>query len=277
MIKAAEAKLFPVELKDRKDSQIERPPVSLSMAGHCRMEIWLAAHGYPKEAALPGTQRTFDKGHVDEILMFDGIYCHDPESGTTDMRGPWWKTLGVIVDYSTGEQLNTEILSVQNRQDEVELFGLKGHIDGIIGPEPMLVVDCKSMPGLTFKKNLSGNLMENPFSRENVFQVRMYVEAVGLKYPGIKVDGGILLLYNRENSRVAFRRIPNDPAILEEGKERLAWADSPAEPVPDWEWVTGMPIPLRCSYCAFRAPCAETRGKLLELQTTRDGPKWIVR
>jgi hypothetical protein len=119
--------------------------------------------------------------------------------------------------------------------------------------------------------------MANPFSRENVFQVATYVAASRRKWPSLNIDGGILLLYNRENSRVAFRRVPDDPAIVEEGKERLSWADSPIEPVPDWEWVKGQRIPLRCGYCSLRAGCAEVRGSLLELVKERDGPAWIAR
>lgn len=251
----------------------ERDPVSGSMAGHCRTEIWCAAYGLKKEEPLPNVQRTFNLGHIIEQVMFGGL-AENTMDGHLEPMPAWWPTIGEITDHSTGEVINTSEWEVRDRQAEVECEGFKGHIDGVAGHEGRLVlVDVKTMPSFTWDRNLKDDLMGNPFSREYVFQLHFYMEGWNSSHPS-PIKEGWLVNFNKENSKVAFRAVGYDPAIVAEMKERLSWARSPVAPVPEWTWERGKPIPLRCGYCGFREACANIRGTKLTLQAVKGRPTW---
>lgn len=260
---------------------LERPTVSGSMAGHCRMAIWLAAQGREMEVPPENAQRTFDLGHGIEEDMFDGrIVIHN---GQLYRRKPWWPhRIKEIVDYTTGETIITANVDIQNRQDEVEVDGFVGHVDAIAGPKEgqgeFFIPDCKTSPGRSWEKNIKSDLMENPFSRENVMQMQFYLEGMRLKRPALfdKSSRAPLIYYNKENSRVMARWVKYDEQLVKEVKERLSWARSGSEPMPDWAWQKGEPIPLRCGYCGMRDHCAEMRGTSLTLRTEKGQPKWFV-
>lgn len=241
------------------------------MAGHCRMEIYLASKGYVPETPLDGAQRTFDLGHTVERLMFEGI----PE---LDIPRWWPNRIPELVDYSTGEVIIPAKIELQDRQDEVEVEGFIGHVDALGGPGEFFVFDCKTVPGRSWEKNINSNLLENPFSRENVMQMQFYLEGERRKRPALfsEESRAGLVYYNKENSRIMIRFVKYDRELVKEVIERLSWAKSGSEPVPDWAWQKGADIPLRCGYCSFKHHCAEMRGQALTLRQERGQPKWSV-
>jgi hypothetical protein len=254
----------------------ERPPVSGSQAGHCRAEIWLAAHGAAQEPVLPHVQRTFDLGHIVEQTMFGGI-AEKALDGHLEPMPAWWPEIGEIMDYSTGEIIKTSEWEVRDRQDEVEVDGFLGHMDGVLGREGRFIIpDIKTMPSLTWDRNLKGDLMENCFSREYVMQLHFYMEGKRKKSPQLDIKEAVLINFNKENSKVAARFVGYDPGLVAEMKERLSWARKEKAPEPDWAWERGKPIPLRCGYCGFRNACATQRGQAIVMQAVKGQPKWIV-
>jgi hypothetical protein len=258
---------------------IERPAVSLSMAGHCRAEIWLAAHGYGREEPQPKVQRKFDLGHLIEMAVFD---VTQTPNGSQAQLLPWWPhRIDEVTDYSTGITYNPKEILVDNRQMEVDVDGFKGHLDGVGGPDPYRVMDSKSMPAYSFARNIKDDLLSNVFSREMVIQQNLYIH--GLNQSGalsVPVTDWMLVMVNRDDLSVAVRAGKLDMALVKEGRERLSWARSTSEPVPDWEWRKGEDIPLRCAYCDRRGPCAEIRGQGLEMRIEKGAramqPKWRV-
>ena len=271
----------------------DRPPVSGSMAGHCRLEIWLAAHGYEKEPVQPGAQRTFDLGHIIEAAMFRGVDVPtgnikpvlDGVDGTetgwnteeTQRVGPWWPNLGEVKDHATGQSFDAADATVTGYQREVAFAGYAGHIDGILAiPSGRYVLDCKSTQGFGYDRNLASSLLQDPFASEYVKQLHFYIQ--GLKDEGEAIEGGVLVYFNKENSQVCARFVPYDPAIVEEIRERLSWAKNEAEPEPDWKWEKGSEVPLRCRYCSLKQSCSGVRGIPIELGFTKKGkPTWIAK
>lgn len=256
-----------------------RPPVSLSMSLHCRAKLWLAGHGYAGEKPTSQAQRTFDVGHMAERAMFDGY----PAGYVCDEAvGPWWFAESQIRDNSSGVVLTPSEWEVTDRQREVELAGYKGHIDALLRHKTdgtVLLPDMKTASSFGYDKSLTGDMLENPFSRQYVGQLHAY--RLGLLAQGQKVDGMLLLYYSKENSRLSFRYLPHMPEIDEEIHERLSWARAEAEPTPDYEWSEGRELPLVCSYCDHKTNCAALRGLGIQMgfKKGRNGtlnPSWTV-
>lgn len=254
----------------------ERRPISISSAGHCRLEIWLSAHGFPEEEVTPTVRRKFEMGHLIEAAVFDSVTI--PGGSADDGKiGPWWTSLGTVTDHQTGKTYDTTKVEIADRQDEVEVDGFLGHVDAIGGPEPFRVMDSKSMPTYSFQRNIKDNLQSNPFTREQVVQQQMYLYGEQQKRPSLNPQEAMLVMVNRDDLAMAVRVIEYDPKLVEEGRERLSWARSEAEPKPDYAWIPGMDIPVRCSYCSFRDACSEVRGQAIVKRVEKYRPFWNVK
>lgn len=249
----------------------ERPAVSLSMALHCKMEIWLSANAYPKEEPTSQAKRTFDFGHFVEAATLGRLTLAEGIE-----TGPWFYDEKEILDHATGRKLTPENWEIQNRQLEVEFQGVRGHVDAFLQNRKealLLLPDVKSTAGHGYDRALKGDLMASPFSREYVGQLHAY--RAGAEKAGHKIDDMGLLYVNKEQSHMMFRFVEYRPEIVEEAIERLSWAKSIAEPEPDWKWSKGEEIQLRCGYCAFKYSCASVRGVELSLAFDKKGkPKW---
>lgn len=252
-----------------------RPAISGSMCGHCRVEIWLLAHGGVREEVLPGTQRTFDLGFIVEAAMLRSITVDIGLPAAVEV-GPWFPHLGEVRDPATGKSFDTGESLVTDFQKEVSFAGYKGHIDGILRLSTgNYLLDVKTTQGHGFKRHKTNNLMLDPFAREYVCQLHFYMQ--GLMDEGYEIHGGMLLFYNKENSQVMARFVDYDPVLVAEIKERLSWATKEGEPEPDWAWSRGSDIPMRCGYCGVKEACAELRGLSLGKRINKNGrPEWFV-
>lgn len=272
-MRVEDLKLFPKNLPVKKT---KRPPVSLSMAGHCRMELWLAGHEREPEPVDVRTQRIFDVGHLTESAVFDTVRIWDPETQSAHEIGPWWPTLGELYDPSSGEMIDLTKTEANDRQREVEVAGLKGHIDAItrVGGE-FFVVDTKTMGSMSWKYSQKKDYATDVFGKEYLSQQVMYME-------GLRLGGGVapkrafLLCYNRDTLEFYVRFLDYDQAVVADGVERLSWAKSEQAPEPDHQWSRGQQIPLRCGYCNFKVSCADYRGEKLSLSTGKGAQKWFV-
>ena len=248
---------------------VERDPVTLSQALHCRAEIWLNAHGYEKEPVQPGAQRTFDVGTTVEALMFEGVNA----SGIP--VGPWWPTLPVLQDPINGFTVDPAEYEAEHRQKEIEWLGFKGHIDALLVKKGnSVLVDMKTASGFSYDRAMKGDLLDSPFKREYVGQLHAY--AVGLVSAGLTVHNMALIYFNKEQSQVGIRHVPFSQAILDEAEQKLLGSRADAPPTPDWAWEKGKAIPLRCGYCAQKVNCANMRGAELTLSTVKGKPVWTA-
>jgi len=251
----------------------ERPPVSLSQALHCRMEIWLNAHGFKPESVQPGTQRTFDVGNMVEAAFFDGDMTEDGR--------PWFYGQPEILDPVGGWKLVTSEFKLEghHRQREVSLWGLKGHLDNLLVRKKdgfTILPDMKTASGFSYDRAAKGDLSENVFSREYLGQLHVYRRA--LEEEGQRVDLMCLIYFNKEQSQLMVRFVKYEDAIVKEAEERLAWRLSEAAPPPDWEWKAGDLLPLRCGYCSQKANCALQRAMSLDMTFKKTGaPMWTAK
>jgi CRISPR/Cas system-associated exonuclease Cas4 (RecB family) len=257
-------------------SERRRRPIGLSSSGHCRMELWLSAHDFPDEEVTPSVKRKFEMGHLIEAAVFDSVTI--PGGSADDGKiGPWYRSIGMVQDYQTGKSYDTTKIEIADRQDEVEIDGFLGHVDGIGGPDDFYVEDSKSMPSYSFQRNIKDNLQSNPFTREQVVQQQMYIHGERIKRPSLNIEKARLWMVNRDDLAMAVRVIGYDPALVEEGRERLTWARSKSEPKPDYAWTPGLDIPTRCGYCSFREACSEVRGQAIEKRVEKGRPFWAVK
>jgi hypothetical protein len=244
------------------------------MAGHCRTKIWLAAQGVKPEPFADKTEMIFGAGDVYEALVLDGITIYNPETKRTETRGPWWgKEITEIGDPTTGEMIDAREVRIHNRQEEVVVDGVVGHLDGIARfNAEFVVMDVKSMSDWSYKQMFKKVLLEDVFSREYVFQQHFYMEGKRIQPGGVQPSRAALICINKSTCEAMLRFIPYDPRVVVEMKERLAWRASPQAPIPEWEWEAGRTIPLRCGYCEFRQGCAGLRG----VNLIEKGAKWEV-
>jgi len=255
-------------------AKLERPAVSLSMAGMCRMKIWLASQEREQDPILPRTQRLFDAGHRTEQSLFEGF-----TDGDGQIRPSWWATFEEISDPATGEKLNPPEWQVGSRQEVVIVDDIAGHLDAIIKSpqDEFRLVDAKSARAFSFTKLAKADLATDLFARQYVMQLQMYMEGKRLDGDRLGIRDALLFFINKDDLYAMFRAVRYDSAMVEEGRERLSWSKSKAEPVPDWEWSRGQDIPTMCGYCSFRTACSEMRGMALELRIEKNAPKWRVK
>lgn len=147
--------------------------------------------------------------------------------------------------------------SVEGRQDEVSIAGVKGHRDGVVDG---VLVDFKSASTYSFQKFKDGKLSEDdPFGYLD--QIHSYHECAQVdpivtdkeRCGFIVVDktlGNICLDLHKK------RKFPTE-AFFEYKKKIVAAPEPPArgfDPVPEGK-SGNMKLPLNCSYCPFKNKC----------------------
>jgi hypothetical protein len=146
--------------------------------------------------------------------------------------------------------------TVEKEQGEVEVDGIKGHIDAIIDG---VVVDVKSASSYSWQKFDSGSLLQpgnDPFGY--VAQLAGYVEALT---PG---KGGAFLAVDKTLGKVTLLQVPAEVLAQYRVKDRIAHIkevvkqEQPPErchsDVPDGK-SGNMKLDTGCSYCAHKFTC----------------------
>ena len=164
---------------------------------------------------------------------------------------------------------------VSQEQAEVEINGIKGHIDAVIDGH---VVDVKSASTYAFKKFKYGTLADDdPFGY--IDQIGGYSTALGL--PGAFLAG------DKQNGHLALLQIPQDETEglriedrIEHLKEVVVSEKEPErcyEAVPDG--LSGnMALAIGCSYCPHKFRCWADANDGLGVRTFlySNGPKHLV-
>ena len=164
---------------------------------------------------------------------------------------------------------------VQDEQKEVEVNGIKGHIDAVIDGH---VVDVKSASTYAFKKFKYGTLAEDdPFGY--IDQIGGYCTAMGL--PGAFLAG------DKQNGHLALLKVPQEDTEglrVEERIEHLkevVVAETPPERCyePQPEGQSGnMALAIGCSYCPHKFRCwADANGGVgVRTFLYSTGPKHLI-
>ena len=191
----------------------------MSNIGRPARQLWYDSRNNNTNSIPSATQIKFLYGHILEELLL------------------------LLVKLS-GHELSDE-------QKEVEVDGIKGHMDCKIDGE---VVDIKSASNFAFKKFKDGTLDgDDPFGY--LSQLAGYEEAEGTE------DGGFLAI-NKETGELAFYRPgkfskPNIKSKISSIKTALT-LDSPPErcyqDVPEGK-SGNMRIAKQCTYCPYKNEC----------------------
>ena len=165
--------------------------------------------------------------------------------------------------------------SVSDEQKEVEVDGIKGHIDCKIDGQ---VVDIKTASNFGFKKFKEGTLyQEYPFGY--MHQLSGYETSEGT------TEGGFLAI-NKETGELALYcpgdlTKPNVNGRIDSLKNKLK-SDTPPEkcyqPVPEGK-KGNMRLPTGCAYCGFKNECWSdaNNGRGLRVFKYANGLKYFTR
>ena len=221
-----------------------RGPSRLRMSniGRPDRQLWLDINGkHEKEKLLPATYIKFAYGDMIEqmILLYAKMAGH----------------------------------TVEQEQAEVEIDGIKGHIDAIIDG---VMVDVKSASSFSFQKFESGALFEpgnDAFGY--VAQLCGYMEATGC------VRGGFLAV-DKTLGKICFCEIPQEVFAKFKVRERIKHIKevvaNPQIPpicypdVPDGK-SGNMKLATGCSYCPHKFNCWEN----LQTYIYSTGPRYLTK
>lgn len=229
--------LLRVRLSQREDN---RDPLRFSSLGKGDRQLWYQAHGYEAEEMTAKTYFKFLYGDVIEQLIL--FLCK--EAGHT----------------------------VEREQEEIEVDGVKGHIDAIIDG---VVVDVKSASPFSYKKFKDGSLFEKD-SFGYVTQLSGYSN---------------VLTPNQAPAFLAFDKVSGDICLLEvstsitkdhKPEERIAHlrnviaSETPPPRCFDDEKdgeSGNRKLGTNCSYCAYKFDCwPDTRVFLYA-----SGPRFLTK
>lgn len=159
---------------------------------------------------------------------------------------------------------------VSNQQKEVDLEGVKGHIDCTINDIP---IDVKSASKFAFKK-----FKENAIHSDDPFG---YMKQLGSYTLSLEAPWGGFLAMNKESGELALAKYSKDELEMEmpretiqSHREMLEKGEMPEpcyKPIPDGK-SGNMKIALGCSYCSFKAKCWPNARKFIY----SNGPTWLT-
>lgn len=142
--------------------------------------------------------------------------------------------------------------TVEKRQEEVEVNGIKGHIDAVIDD---VVVDVKSASRFAFEKFRKGTLPDND-------SFGYYEQLAG--YSKALDKDGAWLAVNKDTAELAILEAPKDelevldiPSRIDYLRNALGSKDVPDrcyDPVPDGQ-SGNMVLANDCTYCPFKFDC----------------------
>jgi hypothetical protein len=228
------------------DAQVERQPtIRMSNIGKKDRQIWYDFHHkQPREQLSAQARIKFLYGDIlERLLIF------------------WAKEAGH---------------DVKDVQQEVEVDGIKGHLDAVIDD---VVVDAKSCSSYAFKKFEEGTLKnDDPFGY--MHQVGGYSEAK---------DGadGAFLAIDKTTGNITLLPVPRAELAALGTRDRIRHLRNVVaslEPPPkcyqpkDFGQSGNKILPIGCSYCDHKFEChADTNGgKGLRVFLYSDGPKFFT-
>lgn len=159
--------------------------------------------------------------------------------------------------------------SVTHQQREIQIDGIRGHIDAIIDGE---LVDVKSTSSIGMKKFADGSLAEDdPFGY--ISQISGYANALGKKsgtFLAVDKSNGDLVTYTHTE-------IEDTSAKIAKVKEALTKDNPPERPfVPSYDKTANRKkLGINCSYCSFKEHCWAEPG--LDIQFKSGKPVFYLK
>ncbi len=217
-------------MRDKFDSKgyVDNRKLRMSNIGRDDRVLWHHCKGTGKEKLQPHNHIKFMYGHLIEemVLLLVRLSGH----------------------------------TVTDEQKEVQVAGIKGHMDCKIDGT---IIDVKSTSSFGFKKFKDGTLaMDDPFGY--VAQNKGYARAEGAtKYGWLAMDKSVgslaLLVYDEQDTQAPIHKYINwdIEERIENLKKMVEQPEPPAicsDPIPDGK-SGNMKLPMKCSYCSYKKSC----------------------
>lgn len=226
-------------IKDRLQPRTEKRTLRMSNIGKPDRQLWYECNAsIPKEDFNGSTYLKFLYGDlIEEIVLF-----------LAEVSGH----------------------SVSDRQRQVNVDGIVGHIDAVVDG---VLIDVKSTSPHSFKKFKDGTLRnDDPFAY--IPQLSGYLQGTGIQHGGyIAVD--------KQNGNIAFMPLTDEDefdvkARIEKIKEVVSSEDPPPRCFsPEPMGKSGnLKLPTGCSYCPFNTECWKDVGLRKFIYST--GPVWMT-
>lgn len=214
-------------LKNRLSTEAHKPALRMSNIGSpCSRKLWF-------EINQPETREEMDGATYFKFLFGDVI-----------------EEITLTLAKASGH-------SVEGRQDEQQIAGIKGHRDAVIDG---VLVDVKSASKYSFNKFKDGKLKEDdPFGY--ITQLQSYLYASQDDEKVVEKDKAAFLVVSKELGHLCLDVHDKEDWDLEEAYERrkteINSKTTPPrsfEPVPDGK-SGNMKLDTFCSYCSVKSAC----------------------
>ncbi len=160
--------------------------------------------------------------------------------------------------------------SVSDRQRQVTVDGIIGHIDGVIDN---VLIDVKCTSPHSFKKFKDGTLRnDDPFAY--IPQLSGYMQGTG-------IDNGAYVAVDKQNGNITVMPLQDEDRIdiekrIKDIKEIVSQENPPErcfQPEPMGK-SGNLKLPAGCSYCPFKTECWKDVGLRKFIYST--GPVWMT-
>lgn len=164
---------------------------------------------------------------------------------------------------------------VEHRQEEVEIAGVKGHIDSVIDG---VVVDCKSASSFAFDKfNRHGLEGDDPFGYLD--QLNAYRWAMSARYSSVDPDRAAFLVIDKQLGKICLDVYKSNGVdytkLVGRKKSVVAGSEPPKRTYMDEpDGKSGnRKLPTPCGYCAYKHTCWPG----LRTFAYASGPRYLTR
>lgn len=168
-----------------------------------------------------------------------------------DSRAKMVFFMGDFVEMSVVHLAELAGCAITDQQKEVEINGVKGHIDGI---HKGRLVEIKSMSSFAFTKFDKNREINESY----VYQINAYMEALGL-------DETIYIALNKDACFLAQTTYKKDNRIVDDIYKRIEFLKKIGENLPEKPYSPNDKgyLPWQCLYCQYWGHCWPTSDKIL--------------
>lgn len=207
-----------------------------------RRQLWMATSDMPGRLRMSNIGKPCSRSLWYDVNGDDKVESLSPETRLKFMIGDIVEALVIYLAKEAGH-------SVTEQQAEIEMEGIKGHIDCVIDDE---LVDIKSASSFAMKKFKNGTLPDDdPFGY--ISQISGYGNALGKKR-------GTFLAFDKSSGELAtytHSQLENTEIKIKEVKAAVALPEPPDrcfETIKDKQ--TGrQKLGVNCSYCSHKHTC----------------------
>lgn len=207
-----------------------------------RRQLWMATSDMPGRLRMSNIGKPCSRSLWYDVNGDDKVESLSPETRLKFMIGDIVEALVVYLAKEAGH-------SVTDQQAEIEMEGIKGHIDCVIDDE---LVDIKSASSFAMKKFKNGTLPDDdPFGY--ISQISGYGNALGKKR-------GTFLAFDKSSGELAtytHSQLENTELKIKEVKAAVALPEPPDrcfETVKDRQ-TSRQKLGVNCSYCSHKHTC----------------------